>query len=103
MDDKKIEFVPSGRGKARCAPDPAYPNGKKIECPYAEGKSCLVKLPYPAPECGYWLVSCRDCGCQVAVTAAGRPDDPVSFYMPCQEEKNAAMVSKLVARSSTVN
>lgn len=31
MRDKSIEFIPSGRGKARCAPDPAYPDGKAIQ------------------------------------------------------------------------
>jgi hypothetical protein len=88
MSDKDIQFVPSGRGKARCAPDPAFPKGKAIGLPEGIRDSCLVELPYPAPECGMYVVTCSDCGCSTMVTAAGRPDDPVSFYMPCQKGRS---------------
>ncbi len=76
-----IEFVASGRGKARCAPDPAYPNGKAVDGGFAV--ACLVELPYPAPECGVFHISCADCVSTLIVTAAGRSDDPVSVTMPC--------------------
>ena len=77
-----VEFVPSGRGKARCAPNPEYPNG--IDVVIADGRtSCKVDLPYPAPECGYFIVRCGLCEFSVAITAAGRPDDPKSVTMPC--------------------
>lgn len=83
--NQAIEFVPSGRGKARCAADPRYPKGIAVPCPPEDKQFCFVELPYPAPECGFWLVSCSDCGSTAAITAAGRADDPVSFYMPCKQ------------------
>lgn len=78
-----IEFKASGRGKARCAPNPAYPDGKELDI--TEGlQGCLVDLPYPAPECGLWLVKCHACERGIiAVTAAGRPDDPKNVKIPC--------------------
>ena len=103
-DDKTIEFIPSGRGKARCASDPAYPNGKAIGCPEEVCDCCFVALPYPAPECGMWSVECARCKCTVLVTAAGRPDDPVSFYMPCRKgDEDVSMVDKPVAFSPAAN
>ena len=77
-----VEFIPSGRGKARCAPNPAYPDGMDIKI--AMRPSCMVALPYPAPECGHYSLCCSRCGLTVAVTAAGRPDDPRSVEIPCQ-------------------
>jgi hypothetical protein len=85
--NKVVEFFPSGRGKAQCAPDPDYPNG--IALPPSTMVSCKVELPYPAPECGMWRVECTLCKCQILVTAAGRPDDPVSVCMPCIIEEVA--------------
>jgi len=79
----KITFEPSGRGKAREAPDPAYPHGIAIDA--ARGRtSCTAELPYPAPECGYYLIECQMCYLRVAITAAGRPDDPISATLPCK-------------------
>lgn len=101
---KTIHFEPSGRGKARCAPDPNYPNGIAIPCPSGVLDSCLVELPYPAPECGLWLVSCGACDCTMAVTAAGRPDDPISLHMPCKKEaRNAQDLGANVAQKTAVN
>lgn len=85
----EIKFVASGRGKARCAPDPNYPNGIDIRLDRETLKQlgtrtpCLIKLPYPAPECGWFEVSCKVCGLSMAITAAGRPDDPISAELPC--------------------
>lgn len=81
-----VTFVPSGRGKARCAANPDYPNGLDIKI--EQEPSCTVALPYPAPECGHWNLSCGKCGLTVAVTAAGRPDDPKSVQVPCQMTVN---------------
>ena len=83
-----IEFRPSGRGKARCAPDPNHPNGIAVDGSIRGMESCLVELPYPAPECGMWLVRCGRCGVSVAITAAGRPDDPISIRMNCAKAVN---------------
>ena len=76
------EFKPSGRGKARCAPNPEHPDGVDINL--ANGiASCSLDLPYPAPECGIWIVKCDACKQSIGVTAAGRIDDPKSIEIPC--------------------
>lgn len=88
-----VLFRPSGRGKAQCDPDPNYPNGKAIELdakllgqiPY-----CRVEIPYPAPECGLWLVVCQTCKVSIGITAAGRPDDPISVTLPCRKPEVSA-------------
>lgn len=80
-----VTFMPSGRGKAQCSPDPDYPNGKSLDIA-AGGPSCMFDLPYPAPECGAFVVQCDTCEMRIAVTAAGRPDDPVSIKVPCQRK-----------------
>ncbi len=76
-----IEFKASGRGKARCPSNPEYPEGKHLRTP--SGFGCIVDLPYPAPECGYFILRCSSCGSSMAITAAGRPDDPRSAQMVC--------------------
>ncbi len=78
-----VEFMPSGRGKAQCAPDPRYPDGKDIDI--SDGAlACAIQLPYPAPECGAWVVKCNACERgAIAITAAGRPDDPRLVKIPC--------------------
>jgi hypothetical protein len=50
--------------------------------------ACLVKLPYPARECGMWIIKCDLCKVTVAVTAAGRPDDPKSVRILCNKESD---------------
>lgn len=85
--EHNISFLPSGRGKARCEPNPAYPNGIAVDLTAGQvnvPQSCEVDLPYPAPECGTWLVVCGLCKISIAVTAAGRPDDPISVKIPCK-------------------
>ena len=82
MERHYVEFIASGRGKARCAPDPNFPNGKSLV--KSGGFGCVVNLPYPAPECGIWKVLCSDCGSRVAITCAGRADDPTCFQMNCK-------------------
>lgn len=79
----EVKFVASGRGKARCAPDPNYPDGIALPPPPGAENVCAVSLPYPAPECGYYLIRCRLCESTMIVTAAGRADDPLSCYMSC--------------------
>jgi hypothetical protein len=79
----EVKFAPSGRGKAQCDPNPDFPEGIALDATRGQTITCLVKLPYPAPECGMWLVKCQACGIRVMVTAAGRMDDPVSIKLPC--------------------
>ena len=77
-----IRFVPSGRGKAQCEPNPEYPNG--IDVDICEGKpGCVFDLRYPAPECGHFEVVCDLCKIGVGVSAAGRSDDPRTVKIPC--------------------
>jgi hypothetical protein len=82
----QIEWVDAGR-EPRCAPNPAYPNGIDIPSPRHGEKGfkfCVVKLPYPAPRCGAYVIECTRCGFRAGVTTAGRPDDPRSVELECQ-------------------
>jgi hypothetical protein len=81
-----VKFTPSGRGKAQCPPNPAFPNGLTVNLAQEGQPSCTFILPYPAPECGHFLVSCTKCPRRLAVTAAGRADDPVSITIPCTQK-----------------
>ena len=80
--DVEIEWIDSGR-EPRCAPDPAYPEGKDVDISKGIKPACRTELPYPAPRCGTYVVSCRQCRKKIAVTTAGRPDDPRSLTMNC--------------------
>ena len=82
-DQFAIMFRPSGRGKAQCGPDPKYPTGIDISLSPPGAPSCTAKLPYPAPECGIFIVKCQNCPQVAAVTAAGRADDPRQVTIPC--------------------
>jgi hypothetical protein len=87
-----IEFKPSGRGKAQCPADPAYPNGIALDCRTDDARpSCRFPLGYPAPECGHWIVCCDTCGVKIVATAAGRPDDPTSVRVNCKGGAHAGL------------
>jgi hypothetical protein len=81
--DFEIRFKPSGRGKARCPADPDFPDGVRMDARTHPGPVCSIEFPYPAPECGLFYASCRKCPFTVAVTAAGRPDDPRALTVSC--------------------
>ena len=67
----------------QCAPDPAFPDGRDLDM--SDGKKfCETDLPYPAKRCGLFLVVCEVCGLSVAITTAGRPDDPRHAKLPCK-------------------
>lgn len=78
-----VTFRPSGRGKAQCAPDPAYPDGVIADASGGNPRTCTIDLPYPAPECGLWIVRCLECDFSLGITAAGRADDPKRVTVPC--------------------
>jgi hypothetical protein len=80
-----VIFSPSGRGKAKCKADENFPNGKIIEIS-KDNNAHKIALPYPAPECGVWILKCETCNFAVGVTAAGRKDDPkqVNFICRCK-------------------
>ena len=81
-ESMKIEWKDSGR-EPQCPSDPIYPDGTNIRLAEYDAPTCVVDLPYPAPRCGVWLLTCEICGLATAVTAAGRPDDPRSVEVPC--------------------
>ena len=86
-----IEWHDSGR-EPSCAPNPEYPDGIDLGAARDGEASCKVSLPYPALRCGYFRVRCRLCDLSIAITTAGRADDPRSVTMPClltPQEPNA--------------
>lgn len=82
-----IKFEASGRGKAQCPPDPDYPKGKAVDATLFGETGCVIELPYPAEECGLWVVRCGACGMSCGITAAGRSDDPISVKISCNNRK----------------
>jgi hypothetical protein len=84
------------RREPQCPPNPDYPHGIDVDLTHGAEPSCSTTLPYPALRCGLWIIECEKCGLRVAVTAAGRIDDPRSVKMPCKAEnrKSVPMVVK---------
>ena len=79
-----VKFIDSGREPEE-KPDPNYPRGKPVSLlPHALAKSCTRNLPYPAPRCGMYSVTCDVCGFTGLITVAGRPDDPRIITLPCK-------------------
>lgn len=67
----------------KCPPNPAFPEGVDVDV--SDGaRSCQTPLPYPAPRCGVYVVTCDVCGYAAGFTTAGRPDDPRSVRVPCK-------------------
>jgi hypothetical protein len=84
-------LAPEGAtGGAECTETAAaiYPNGRDIEIPRGSipgsNARCCNNLPYPAPRCGIYEIKCNDCGVKVALTVAGRVDDPRTITIPCK-------------------
>jgi len=80
-----IKWFDHGR-EPKCAPDSAFPKGKDINVSAGSLPYCKAELPYPAQRCGYYLVHCTSCGYTIAITTAGRCDDPRSVTIPCKRE-----------------
>jgi hypothetical protein len=79
-----VRFI-DARRTAREPANPKYPNGMMVNLnvnPLA--RSCSFNLPYPAPRCGQYIVTCRTCGFSVGLTVAGRADDPRVITIPCR-------------------
>jgi len=75
-----------GRREPQVKPNPAYPDGIDVSGVRAGERGCRVKLPYPAKRVGSYLVACKLCNFSLALTTAGRTDDPRSVAMPCKIE-----------------
>ncbi len=78
----KAEWI-DGKREPRCPPDPAFPDGIDLDVSHGAVASCHTLLDYPAPRCGYFVVTCETCNQRVVVTTAGRPDDPRSIKLGC--------------------
>ena len=82
MEQFSIEWIDSGR-EPQCRSNPNYPTGMDVDVASGAADACKVNVPYPAKRCGMYVVQCRLCGYSVAVTTAGRKDDPRSVRFPC--------------------
>lgn len=81
----EVEFIDAGR-KATEKPNPKYPDGITIDLAQSRLiKSCTRNLPYPAPQCGMYRVTCLTCKLSIVLTVAGRADDPRIITMPCKK------------------
>lgn len=77
-------FLDSGRTATR-KPNQKFPDGMDVDLRAdPEQKHCCTNVPYPAPRVGAYNIFCNKCKLRVAVTVAGRPDDPRTVTMPCK-------------------
>jgi hypothetical protein len=84
----KVEWIDHER-EPRNPPNPEFPDGVDIDMRgESSAPSCHTKLPYPALRCGYYVVECEICGLRVAVTTAGRRDDPRSIRITCRRPRS---------------
>lgn len=84
-DQFEVEWV-DGHREPQCKPDPRYPDGIDVVLePALNGaQHCKAALPYPAKRCGHYVVRCKLCSASIALTTAGRPDDPKSVTVLCE-------------------
>lgn len=83
MSAIKITFLDSGR-EPQCPPNPSFPDGMHVDMSMGSSYICTATLPYPAPRCGVMIIGCEKCGLTIAVTVAGRPDDPRTVKLACK-------------------
>lgn len=69
----------------QCPPDPKHPLGVDFDISEGAERVCSVPLPYPAKRCGVYVVTCDVCRLRIAITTAGRPDDPRSLKVACRQ------------------
>jgi len=79
----KVKWIDGGK-EPQCAPNPAYPDGIDIDLSEGAERACSTELDHPAMRIGHYLVMCRTCGQRVALTTAGRADDPRSVKLACK-------------------
>ena len=85
----------------KCAPNLAFPDGIDIDVSMGAEAKCSTALPYPAERCGLYVVNCALCGIRVAVTTAGRSDDPRSLTVACKTEGAACWERPLASTAAT--
>lgn len=85
MSDFQIEWI-DGERSPTGGSDPRYPDGIHLDMSGGRSPCCAVPLPYPAPRCGFFIVTCDFCGVRIVVTTAGRPDDPRTIRIACHRE-----------------
>lgn len=79
----KAEWHDLGR-EPKCTPDPNYPDGKDVDVSFGAPATCETTLEHPTPRCGLYIVRCDVCGYSIALTTAGRPDDPRFLKVACK-------------------
>lgn len=72
--------------EATSPPNPDFPEGVDLDTSRGANRSCRIELPYPAKRCGMYVVDCQTCRAQVAITTAGRADDPKSVKLACRRK-----------------
>jgi len=82
---KSVKWIDRFR-EPRDPPNPDYPRGLDWDVSKGAARTCLVRLPYPAKRCGFYVVTCDLCHLRIVVTTAGRPDDPRSVKLACRPD-----------------
>jgi len=90
VDNLSATWLPRSGGRPPTQPaDPAWPKGQDID--FADGRSdvptCAATLPWVDNKIGLYLVDCSFCGQRVAITVAGRKDDPLATRLVCMPRK----------------
>jgi len=75
-----------GKRYAQSPTNPQFPDGMAIDMSRGASATCTVELPYPAKRCGMYTVDCRTCGIHIALTTAGRRDDPRTVKIGCKAQ-----------------
>jgi len=84
----KVEWIDSGR-TAKDKPNPAFPDGRHVGPVGTPMKHCVVPLRRALDKrIGCHRIVCDRCGQTVLVTAAGRPDDPISCTLICRGDQS---------------
>lgn len=79
----KVEWI-DGKREARSPTNPAFPDGMQIDISAGAVRFCYTVLPYPAARCGGYVIECDICHLKVALSTAGRADDPRSIKVACK-------------------
>lgn len=102
LSDVEVQWNDAGR-EPQCASDPAFPNGVILDISDGAAVTCKVALPYPARRCGHYALRCTKCGLKVAVTTAGRRDDPCGTILPCHaHELNPSKFTRIISEPKKV-